>query len=134
MTYPFHGVVLGVYQRGVVCKKLYGKEEALYESAAVAYAAAKLNVHDIAGVIGSGGGSAQFVKSFRHTFQLDVGWRGGQDKLTQAEDPLAELEKWIQDSVRVQLDVHADDGEKLTGKVVAISACFFAAQIGTGTA
>ena len=61
---------------------------------------------------------------------MEVGHRKGMDRLSKADAPLTELEKWVADTVAPALDsqkVHAR--EKLKGKVMAISACYFAASI-----
>ena len=114
---------------GTVCKKLDNKEEAFFESAAVAYAAQKLGVAGVTGVIGSGGGSVQYVKNFQETRLLEVGWRQGKERLVAADDALAELAAWTAQAVDTQMRLRGEQGEKLTGKVIAISACYYAASI-----
>ena len=122
-------LVSSLTQSGTVCKKLDNKEEAFFESAAVAYAAQKLGVQGITGVIGSGGGSVQYVKEFEETRLLEVGWRAGKESLELAERPLEELAKWTEERVMGQMQHHGEHEDRLTGKVVAISACYYAASI-----
>jgi hypothetical protein len=119
---------------GIVPMCLSQEVEAVLESAAIAYAAEKLGVEGLTGNIGSGGGSVQFTMQFRYRVNMEIGHRKGMDRLAKAAaegaDPVAELAAWVADTVDPALDTqkkHAE--EKLKGKVIATSACYYAASI-----
>ena len=129
-------------EKNIVCVRLKHEEEAMCERASVAYAAAALGLKGITGTLGSGGGSTQFV---HHGFAYKAdkaGFRGGVTEMTKAAlsggDPLEALKTWRTDVM--EPDVHStlrsfwEEGgqqgakKRLTGKVVCISACFYAAS------
>jgi len=148
-------------EAGLLCKKLEHLQEAYFEATAVAYAAFQLEVPKVDAVIGSGGGSVQFMHSMAVPFGLNCGHRMGIRAVTKTYDETKDIKKALEQvdiychrtncSVdglqgRVQAEVNREKvrktqkypnrpeiGQKVKGTVIAISACYYAAmEVGWG--
>jgi hypothetical protein len=152
-------LLIDLANAGLLCKKLLQTAEGTFEAAAVAYAYAGIsNGGTPSGLIGSGGGSVQFMHSMLYPVNMDCGYRMCEEKLMEtydAKDPVKSLETCFllakEYARRTNASVTGFEGRvmgemaeaqsrqatpaaktavarKLEGKVVAISACYYGAE------
>jgi len=148
-------LVTRLTESGLLCKKLEHLQEAYFEATAVAYAAFQLKVPKVDAVMGSGGGSVQFMHSMEVPFGLNCGHRMGIEavlstykKTKDIKQALAQVDIYCHrtdctvDGLqgRVQAEVNRERArkvqkypdnpamaQKIKGTVIAISACYYAA-------
>jgi hypothetical protein len=134
-------LVSSLTHSGMLCKRVGGSEQALFESLAVCEVACRLGMTPHPQYfVGTGG-------SWVHCVALNVsdkspivlcndgvlGWSEGVRRLNSSLDPLAELDAWLQDTVVAELDAvesHAIEPiPELDGNIVLSGAAFEAAVV-----
>eukprot|EP01043_Picozoa_sp_COSAG02_P025167 COSAG02_NODE_1404_length_12808_cov_64.813282_4_plen_1467_part_00 len=135
-----HDLVSSLTQSGMLCKRVGGSEQALFESLAVCEVACRHRMSPRPQYfIGTGASWIHCVALNASESPIilrndDVfGWSEGVRRLNSSLDPLAELDAWLQDTVVSELDAmesHCKDPiPVLNGSIVLSGAAFEAAEV-----
>ena len=131
-------LVSSLTHRGLLCKRLGGSEQALFESLAVREVACRLGMTPRPQYfIGTGNTWVHCVALTSTEAPIVLcndgvlGWADGVRRLDRSLDPLAELDAWLHDTVEAELDSvesrRVDSIGKLQGIIVLSGAAFEAA-------